>query len=199
MLLLTVCAANTVAVAASLPSLSSSSSSSSASPLTFPLHRREGTGSSPELRRRRRLVTGDTAFSAEHNTWGTIAQEGYFYSYLRVGSPMQKFAVILDTGSSITSIPCKGCSNCGTHMDAAFDVSKSTTAHDTGSVFSQSYLEGSSLRGTFVEDDVCLGDQCAAVEQVRFKFGCATTMTNMFRTQKADGTCYLFIFIISYD
>ena len=157
-----------------------------APPLRFELHRRE-LPSSPSIRRRRRLSLTTTSFSSEHNTWGTIAVEGYMYSYLRVGAPMQKFAVILDTGSAITSIPCKGCSACGTHMDPAFDAALSSTAKDTGKVFSQSYLEGSSLRGTFVEDEVCLGDDCTEVEQVRFTFGCATTMTNMFRTQKADG------------
>ena len=109
------------------------------------------------------------------------------YSYLRVGTPMQKFAVILDTGSSITSIPCKGCSACGTHMDPAFDAALSSTSRDTGKPFSQSYLEGSSLGGTYIEDVVCLGDGCKDVEQVQFTFGCATRMTNMFRTQKADG------------
>lgn len=40
----------------------------------------------------------------------------YFYATLQLGSPARSFAVIVDTGSTITYVPCASCgSNCGPH------------------------------------------------------------------------------------
>jgi hypothetical protein len=120
--------------------------------------------------------------------------------YLHVGDPEQFFTVIMDTGSVVTAIPCEGCKDCGKHSGGSrvphghgtetgvFVVKDSTTAVDTKIKFSQSYTEGSSLSGFYVEDTVCLGQDCQlSTEGIRFKFGCATRMTNLFRTQLADG------------
>jgi hypothetical protein len=47
----------------------------------------------------------------------------YFYATLYLGTPAKKFAVIVDTGSTMTYVPCSTCgSGCGpNHQDAAFD------------------------------------------------------------------------------
>ena len=50
--------------------------------------------------------------------------------------------------------------------------------------FSISYLEGSSLKGVEVLDDLKIGGQLI---HSNYEFGCAQTMTNLFRTQLADG------------
>jgi len=40
-------------------------------------------------------------------------REGYFYAALALGSPPQLFDVIVDTGSTITYVPCNDCQHCG--------------------------------------------------------------------------------------
>lgn len=40
----------------------------------------------------------------------------YFYATIYIGTPPRKFTVIVDTGSTITYVPCASCgSNCGKH------------------------------------------------------------------------------------
>ena len=40
----------------------------------------------------------------------------YFYATLHLGTPPKQFAVIVDTGSTITYVPCASCGrNCGPH------------------------------------------------------------------------------------
>ena len=40
----------------------------------------------------------------------------YFYAELHLGTPPNRFHVIVDTGSTMTYVPCISCgSNCGTH------------------------------------------------------------------------------------
>jgi hypothetical protein len=138
-------------------------------------------------------------FHSEINVYGSFGELGYFYGFLRVGTPPQRFTVILDTGSTITAIPCSGCRACGAHQNPPFDVALSSTGRYVGCGecghscssgrcrFSQYYLEGSGLEGSYVEDRVCLGDDCPAAHGVDFRFGCATRMTKLFATQLADG------------
>ena len=59
--------------------------------------------------------------------FGSFSQLGYYYAEVYVGTPAQTATVILDTGSSVTAFPCVGCSACGTHLDAKFDTSASST------------------------------------------------------------------------
>ncbi len=43
----------------------------------------------------------------------------YFYATLHLGTPARQFAVIVDTGSTITYVPCASCGrNCGPHHKA---------------------------------------------------------------------------------
>lgn len=48
-------------------------------------------------------------------------QRSYFYATLNLGTPARKFEVIVDTGSTITYVPCADCSktNCGKHKVGA--------------------------------------------------------------------------------
>lgn len=181
-------------------------------PITFPVHRRPSSSNfTPSERRqllahrRRVLSAGDSAPVAKEvfvdvDLYGKFMSLGYYYTYLHVGDPEQFFTVIMDTGSVVTAIPCQGCKDCGKHSGGSavphghgtetgvFVVKDSKTAVNTKVKFSQSYTEGSSLSGYYVEDTLCLGQDCdIASEGIRFKFGCATRMTNLFRTQLADG------------
>lgn len=157
--------------------------------LSFELHHKNLSNLAPEkqrfLRRQRRRNT--VKIFDDISVMGSFEELGYFYTYIHVGTPPQRFTVILDTGSVVTSVPCAGCVNCGTHMDPVFDIKKSSTARDSHRKFSQSYTEGSSLRGDYISDFICIGDSCRPDEAVKFEFGCANRMTNLFRTQLADG------------
>ncbi|XP_073311987.1 aspartic proteinase 39-like isoform X2 [Primulina huaijiensis] len=42
--------------------------------------------------------------------------DGYYTSSLWIGTPPQKFALIVDTGSTLTYVPCTTCRQCGTHQ-----------------------------------------------------------------------------------
>lgn len=153
-----------------------------------------------------RMLQGDSPIL------GTLAL-GYYYAFLWIGSPPQRASVILDTGSSITAIPCSSCQNCGHHMDPPFDPAASTSNEQVmcreeacgqlyqtkcGSgdrcSFSQHYSESSSLKGNFVRDVVWFSstgekefDSETAFGGVPFEFGCCDTVTVMFQTQLADG------------
>lgn len=52
---------------------------------------------------------------------------GYYYLEAYVGTPGQKQAMILDTGSNLTIFPCKGCQKCRDHVNSNFDPNKSST------------------------------------------------------------------------
>jgi hypothetical protein len=39
----------------------------------------------------------------------------YFYARLALGTPPREYEAIIDTGSTITYVPCAGCKHCGKH------------------------------------------------------------------------------------
>ena len=39
----------------------------------------------------------------------------YFYATLNIGTPPQPYSTIIDTGSTITYLPCSNCRHCGDH------------------------------------------------------------------------------------
>jgi hypothetical protein len=41
---------------------------------------------------------------------------GYYTTRLWIGTPPQRFALIVDTGSSVTYVPCSSCEQCGRHQ-----------------------------------------------------------------------------------
>ena len=84
---------------------------------------------------------------------------GTHFSYVWVGTPPQRQSVIIDTGSHYTAFPCTGCSQCGAHTDAYWDIKNSTTAvvQQCGAepcALAQSYSEGSSWKAFKVTDKV---------------------------------------------
>lgn len=90
---------------------------------------------------------------------------GYYYVDAYIGTPPQKQALILDTGSNLTIFPCKGCTECRDHINHLFDPKKSKTFEklktakkyidwkcpffsQSGSCgFTQGYTEGSMYKG----------------------------------------------------
>ena len=64
---------------------------------------------------------------------GNMHTLGYFSATVCVGSPPLKFDLIVDTGSSLTALPCADCTQCGDHRHglvsrARFDEAGSSTA-----------------------------------------------------------------------
>lgn len=41
---------------------------------------------------------------------------GYYTTRLWIGTPPQRFALIVDTGSTVTYVPCSTCEHCGRHQ-----------------------------------------------------------------------------------
>lgn len=118
----------------------------------------------------------------------TREQYGVYWSELRVGSPPQSFSVLMDTGSSLTALPCANCDTCGpTHR--RWNVSESTTAKKLYVEDNARYMEGSYINSTLVEDEMCVdGDVCVAPYPV----GCTTAESRAFRKQTADGIMGLY-------
>ena len=57
---------------------------------------------------------------------GNSTSLNYYYLAAFFGSPPQKQSLIIDTGSSLTGIPCeKLCKKCGKHLNRYFDPVKS--------------------------------------------------------------------------
>jgi hypothetical protein len=40
----------------------------------------------------------------------------YYTSRVFIGTPPQEFALIVDTGSTVTYVPCSSCTHCGPHQ-----------------------------------------------------------------------------------
>ncbi|GIL60482.1 hypothetical protein Vafri_15027 [Volvox africanus] len=134
---------------------------------------------------------------------GSVREVGYFYTNLLLGTPARDFSVIIDTGSTITYIPCKGCAHCGKHQDEWFDPDASSTAKKLSCndplcncgtpscmctndrcYYSRTYAERSSSEGWMVEDVFGFPD---AQPPVRMVFGCENGETGEIYRQMADG------------
>jgi hypothetical protein len=134
---------------------------------------------------------------------------GYFYAVLDLGTPPQSFDVIVDTGSTITYVPCNDCHHCGHHDDEPYNPSSSRTANwvkcedpecqlqpslfrcgssSRESVdqcsYSISYAEQSSSEGRLVKDVFTFPDN---VTKVGVTFGCVNSETGEIFRQKPDG------------
>eukprot|EP01068_Selenidium_serpulae_P005601 Selendium_serpulae@DN4099_c0_g1_i1.p1 len=104
--------------------------------------------------------------------YGSIYQYAYYFVDVFVGSsfPPQRQSVILDSGSSLLAFPCDFCSECGTHLDPPYDMTKSSTAHfvecdgrcpcepETNRCkYVVQYEEGSKISGYYIKDRIQLG------------------------------------------
>jgi len=83
-------------------------------------------------RRQRRNLEGESD-SDLHSDRSSVLYQGFGTHYvdLWIGTPSQRQTVIVDTGSSITAIPCSECTNCGAapayHMDSLFAEDRSSS------------------------------------------------------------------------
>ncbi|GBF88216.1 hypothetical protein Rsub_00928 [Raphidocelis subcapitata] len=138
---------------------------------------------------------------------------GYYTAPMSLGSPPQTFHLILDSGSSLTVVPCKQC-DCGFHQSKPFDPAASSTSRAIGCSddacslprrscnvsesksqcsFYNLYAEGSSSGGVVLTDKLLLPRPGGRAPEVLegFKFGCAKFQTGQLYTQEADGVAGL--------
>lgn len=135
--------------------------------------------------------------------FGNMNQYAYYFTDLLVGSPNpQRASVIIDTGSRLVGFPCSECQHCGSHLDPAYDASRSTsltwqnctancpdTCGDDGwrCPYKETYAEGSEISGMWFEDEVELGDAFSKNPPVRVMLGCHTNENKLFYSQRANG------------
>ena len=141
------------------------------------------------------------------NIQGNSSDLNYYYTYLYLGNSKQRQSYIIDTGSSITTSPCKPyCTKCGKHENDYYEINESdilkcntnecenlrSNCINNKCSFSISYSEGSSLKGIFSNQIIRLkeNDEDENGDENEFgimPIGCTSSETNLFVTQLADG------------
>lgn len=139
---------------------------------------------------------------------GNLHTLGYFSADVCIGTPPKTFDLIVDTGSSLTALPCRECTDCGEHVHAhgiknrRYDISQSTTGeqltcsssdcpghrcvNQNQCAYSVSYTEGSSIRGHMMYD-LFNFSSVEGTTLARAAFGCQTYESGLFKSQVADG------------
>ncbi|XP_072973861.1 aspartic proteinase 36-like [Typha angustifolia] len=128
-----------------------------------------------------------------------LLTNGYYTTRLYIGTPPQEFALIVDSGSTVTYVPCSSCEQCGNHQDPRFQPDLSSTYEPVKCnidcscdneknqcVYERQYAEMSSSSGVLGEDIVSFGKESALKPQ-RAVFGCENSETGDLFTQHADG------------
>ncbi|KAL8165999.1 hypothetical protein V2J09_007498 [Rumex salicifolius] len=139
------------------------------------------------------------ASNARMPLFDDLLRHGYYTTRLYIGTPPQEFALIVDTGSTVTYVPCSTCESCGKHQDPRFQPEMSSTyepvkcnidctcdEEEKQCVYDRRYAEMSSSSGVVAEDVVSFGNESQLVPQ-RVAFGCENVETGDLFSQRADG------------
>ncbi|CAM0906564.1 unnamed protein product [Alopecurus aequalis] len=123
----------------------------------------------------------------------------YYTTRLYIGTPPQEFALIVDSGSTVTYVPCASCEQCGNHQDPRFQPDLSSTYSPvkcnvdctcdndkSQCTYERQYAEMSSSSGVLGEDIVSFGTESELKPQ-RAVFGCENSETGDLFSQHADG------------
>ncbi|KAJ8640720.1 hypothetical protein MRB53_017414 [Persea americana] len=150
----------------------------------------------------RRLVRRETIHNtpdARMRLYDDLLANGYYTTRLFIGTPPQEFALIVDTGSTVTYVPCSTCEQCGLHQDPRFQPDLSSTyqpvkcsvdctcdEENKQCTYERQYAEMSSSSGVLGEDVVSFGKE-SALQPQRAVFGCENVETGDLFSQHADG------------
>ncbi|KAF6142399.1 hypothetical protein GIB67_033826 [Kingdonia uniflora] len=168
------------------------------SSMVLPLFR-----STPNLTRQffgRQLQTAEHRRpNARMRLYDDLLANGYYTTRLFIGSPPQEFALIVDSGSTVTYVPCSTCEQCGKHQDPRFQPDLSSSyqpvkcnldctcdSERKQCIYERQYAEMSSSSGVLGEDIVSFGNG-SELEPQRAVFGCETVETGDLYSQHADG------------
>ncbi|KAH7850984.1 hypothetical protein Vadar_005569 [Vaccinium darrowii] len=137
--------------------------------------------------------------NARMRLYDDLLRNGYYTTRLWIGTPPQSFALIVDTGSTVTYVPCSTCEQCGRHQDPKFQPDLSSTYQPVKCnidcncdndrvqcVYERQYAEMSSSSGVLGEDILSFGNESELVPQ-RAVFGCENVETGDLYSQHADG------------
>ncbi|XP_022976987.1 aspartic proteinase-like protein 2 [Cucurbita maxima] len=137
--------------------------------------------------------------NARMRLYDDLLTNGYYTTRLWIGTPPQEFALIVDTGSTVTYVPCSNCVDCGNHQDPRFQPKLSSSyqpvkcnidcsCDDNGvqCTYERRYAEMSTSSGVLAEDIMSFGKESELLPQ-RAVFGCETMETGDLYTQRADG------------
>ncbi|KAL8540780.1 hypothetical protein ACS0TY_002122 [Phlomoides rotata] len=147
---------------------------------------------------RRRLLNRSTP-DARMPLYDDLLINGYYSTRLWIGTPPQRFTLIVDTGSTVTYVPCSTCELCGKHQDPRFQPELSSTYRpvkcnidcicDNDSkqcIYERQYAEMSSSSGVLGKDTLSFGNQSDLKPQQAI-FGCENRETGNLYSQHADG------------
>ncbi|KAK8686048.1 hypothetical protein V6N13_125075 [Hibiscus sabdariffa] len=165
----------------------------------FPSPRNSSTIFSYSSRRLLRSDSNSSHPSARMRLYDDLLSRGYYTTQLWIGTPPQKFALIVDTGSTVTYVPCSSCENCGAHQDPKFQPELSKTYQPVKCsldcdcdqdrvqcIYERQYAEMSVTSGILGEDVFSFGNLSELSPQ-RVVFGCETEETGDLYRQHADG------------
>ncbi|CAM8901010.1 unnamed protein product [Rhodiola kirilowii] len=137
--------------------------------------------------------------NARMRLYDDLLLNGYYTTRLWIGTPPQEFALIVDTGSTVTYVPCSTCEQCGKHQDPKFQPKLSSSyepvkcnmdcncdSERVQCVYERQYAEMSSSSGVLGEDIISFGNESELVPQ-RAVFGCENVETGDLFSQRADG------------
>ncbi|XP_047938052.1 aspartic proteinase nepenthesin-1-like [Salvia hispanica] len=147
----------------------------------------------------RRRLHARTIPNARMSLHDDLLLNGYYTTRLWIGTPPQQFALIVDTGSTVTYVPCSTCKQCGKHQDPRFKPESSSTyeplkcnidcscdSNREQCIYERNYAEMSSSSGVLGVDIISFGNQ-SDLQPQRATFGCENMETGDLYSQHADG------------
>ncbi|CAA7055918.1 unnamed protein product [Microthlaspi erraticum] len=172
-------------------------------PMVFPLFLSQSNASSPRsVSIHHRKLHNTDSKPLPHSRmrlYDDLLLNGYYTTRLWIGTPPQMFALIVDSGSTVTYVPCSDCEQCGKHQDPKFEPELSSTYQAVKCnmdcncdddkeqcVYEREYAEHSSSKGVLGEDLISFGNESQLTPQ-RAVFGCETVETGDLYSQRADG------------
>ncbi|KAK1383222.1 Aspartic proteinase-like protein 2 [Heracleum sosnowskyi] len=132
--------------------------------------------------------------------YNDLGARGYYTTHVTIGTPPRKYALLVDTGSAVTFVPCSTCKKCGKlHEGPKFDPEQSTTYEpmkcDTDCTcdsnmmqcgYDRQYADMSNSSGVLGTDIIAFSDQSELPPQ-RVIFGCENVETGSLLRLRADG------------
>ncbi|GMH17964.1 hypothetical protein Nepgr_019805 [Nepenthes gracilis] len=155
----------------------------------------------PDRSNRRHLqrANAHNISNARMPLYDDLLLHGYYTARLFIGTPSQEFALIVDTGSTVTYVPCSSCRKCGRHQDPRFQPELSRTYKPVKCnidcncddereqcTYERRYAEMSTSSGVLGEDIISFGIESELKPQ-HVVFGCENVETGDLFSQRADG------------